>query len=312
MYSSSTVLKKNKKEMSMQPHQIKNYVHQVIKKEIINDVLKFILKKKINLWGYQKDQRNFKENMLYVSLYKDIVDIGYGRLFTLVSFLNISQKSLRHNVKQIRFALKDYADLLITLGDVYLWNRSMSKVKKGKKINDANLMIDSSDFKITGKSNTSTKSSTWSWKENGPAQRFWVVYDGKGKVRRIWGGSSPKIYDSDFIKLTADYIDKELDGAVILADNHFSEAQKYLSNVKFYSRIADYSSKRNRDGSPISTLTRDQQKFNEQLSQVRGKVETPFGFLKNKFSSLNLFREEKQQLDCLVRFGLAINNMLKK
>ena len=77
----------------------------------------------------------------------------------------------------------------------------MQKVSLGNKIKDGNLFADSSDFSVSGKSSASRESEDLSFKNNGPAQRYMIIYDGKGQVRKIFGGYSPKIYDSTALKL---------------------------------------------------------------------------------------------------------------
>jgi len=60
-------------------------------------------------------------------------------------------------------------------------------------------MLDSTDRK-SGKQSTSRSSDTWSYKENGPAQRFTFLMDYKRRIRKVWGGYTPKLYDGHFLQ----------------------------------------------------------------------------------------------------------------
>jgi predicted transposase YbfD/YdcC len=299
-------------EMSLTKQAIKEEVHHHIKKEIMTEIVKFIEGKRLSLWGTCKGERMFTEEMIYITLYKDIKNVGYDALYHQLAFININDKSLRHNVKEIRKHLEEWGKKHIELDDHYAWNRAIRKVKLGQKIKDANLFIDSADFKFRGKSKISKKSADWSYKANGGGQRYMIVYDGKGLIKRVWGGYSPKLYDGHFLKLMSEYLDKELYGGVVVGDNHFLYGSQYLNHVKFYCNTAENSTKTNRDGKRLSSSTTNEQNFNEQIRAVRGKVESPFGFLKSKFGSLHNFPEDKDQQDAVVTFAMGLFNRSKK
>jgi hypothetical protein len=63
------------------------------------------------------------------------------------------------------------------------------------------LWIDSTDLQLKGKSNTSHKDPSWLFKKNSPAQRFMVLQDMNCKIQAVWGGYTPKLHDSKFLKL---------------------------------------------------------------------------------------------------------------
>jgi hypothetical protein len=60
-----------------------------------------------------------------------------------------------------------------------------------------NLIMDSTDFQLSGRASALKKDSSWSYKLNGPKQRFQVLVNAKGKFQGLWGGYSPKIYDGN-------------------------------------------------------------------------------------------------------------------
>jgi hypothetical protein len=153
--------------------------------------------------------------------------------------------------------------------------------------------------------------STIKRKTKGPAQRYMIIMDGKGKIRRCWGGYSPKLFDAHFIKAMNSYLEEELEGAKIVGDNHFEKCNEYMNNAKFYCNVANVGNKRNRDGERLSKLTKHQEKCNEQIKNARAHVEFPIGDLKKRFKALENFAEDEKQQDYLTTFTLAIYNEIK-
>ena len=81
--------------------------------------------------------------------------------------------------------------------------------------------MESTDLKLAGKKKIGRKRSKWSYKANGPGRRYMILREGKGIIRRIWGGYSPKRHDGTFLSDNKEELDNSLVGGVILADNHF-------------------------------------------------------------------------------------------
>ena len=98
-----------------------------------------------------------------------------------------------------------------------------------------NLWIDSSDFKTTKIAGEGKKSAYFSYKSKSFGRRFMVLRDGKGRVMKLWGGYSPKIYDSHFVEAYCDWFEENLLGGFVYGDGHFVAAAKMLkkSGVKF-------------------------------------------------------------------------------
>jgi hypothetical protein len=69
-------------------------------------------------------------------------------------------------------------------------------------LKDVNLWMDSSDFRLIGKKSVSTSDSSWSQKCNSPGQRYQFIMDGKSRIRKIWGGMSPKVDDGNHLRLS--------------------------------------------------------------------------------------------------------------
>jgi len=250
--------------------------------------------------------------MVLVTIYKDLFAVGNDKILKQFPFINIYSRTLRHKVKISRYYLYLWALDNIRVGDVFEWSRSMRKVRLGSKINDANLMIDSSDFPMLGKSSTSRKSSDWSFKCNSPAQRYMAVMDGKGVVKKLWGGYSPKVSDNEFLKLKNEIFIEKYENAVFVADHGFSCGNQLFSNIKFHVKYVERTNKRGRNGARLSTLTQAQKVYNDQIYSARARVESPFAFVERKFNCAKLFREEKIQQDYFLFYSIAKNNLLKK
>jgi hypothetical protein len=141
--------------------------------------------------------------------------------------------------------------------------------------------------------------------------------DAKGEVRAVMGGYSPKVFDGHAVEMVKDWFDTMLEGAVIVGDQHFAWASKHLKKVKIYSPIKkpkQTKKKKNQgDLQDATVLTKRQQSFNDALAQLRARMEQPFGWLKGKFKSLELpWGESLDQMDCTVRFGLAVWTRMKQ
>ena len=48
------------------------------------------------------------------------------------------------------------------------------------------------------------------------------------RVRKIWGGYSPKVYDSHLIEANRDWFEDKLKGAEVVADQHFCWGVKHM------------------------------------------------------------------------------------
>ena len=106
------------------------------------------------------------------------------------------------------------------------------------EVKDSNLWMDSAELKLVGKKKFGRKSSKWSYKEQSPGRRYMILRDGQDKIRRVWGGYSPKRHDGTFLSDNKAELDQTLAGAVILADNHFSKGKNLIGSIKFYTNFA--------------------------------------------------------------------------
>lgn len=111
-------------------------------------------------------------------------------------------------------------------------------------------------------------------------------------------------------------LEQQLQGGVVLADNHFSKGKKIFQNVKFLTNFAKKGQSKKRkkesmeEGVDLTTLTKKQVQFNSAHRHARARIEIPFGFIKSKIEALNQpWSEDKEQLDNLVWIAAGIHNM---
>ena len=170
----------------------------------------------------------------------------------------------------------------------------------------------------------STKDSRWSFKLNGPAQRYTIIIDARGVVQKVWGGYSPKMYDGDWIKLCADDLCSNFDGAHILGDIYYELGNRVMkgiqaeNNVKFYVPFAEPRRRKCKrsltEEDPslgVSKLSKAQLSWNLKISKLRARVESPFGLVKDRWELLgSVFYEDDEQQDRLVQIVFATHNWL--
>lgn len=268
-----------------------------------------------HLWGMESPPSHLLDTVA-LTIYKDLTSIGYHALATSIAFgYKITDHSLNHNVPLVRLMLKKWADTVITTGTFADWKADAARTTMPKLVNDTNLLMDSSDFSIFRKSSTSRSSSSWSYKLNGPGSRYMFIVDALGRIKHIWGGYSPKLYDGDFLAINKDYIEATFNKGVIIADNHFWRGKtlfdpaKVKFHVNYKKRQGAKKRKRADDGQDdeLENVTRTQEAFNTDHQNLRARVESPFGLVKTKFKCLNKpWQESQEQLDCVVWYACAI------
>ena len=165
--------------------------------------------------------------MVLLTLYKNLYGNGFHHIADEIDFhYKLTEHSIRHNIPLVRNVLSGWANGEITLGNLHDWKAAARHGNFGELVQDSNLWIDSSDFKIVNSGYFKPKSAEWSFKENAPAQRYMVVSDAKGKIHKVWGGYSPKLHDGTFLSNNKESIELLLKDGVVLGDNHFSKGKK--------------------------------------------------------------------------------------
>jgi hypothetical protein len=211
--------------------------------------------------------------------------------------------------------MKLWAKSQLVLGTSRDWNNAVRNCGLKGVVKDVNLWMDSTDFPLEGVKSVSRKGSKWSYKLNRPGRRYMVLRNGKGKILKLWGGYSPKVYDGTWLEIMKQELDQTLAGGVVIADSHFAKGKTLFENVTFLTNIPKQKQSRKKksddstEGKDLEILTKEQEEFNEAHRRARARVESSFGFIKTKIDALaKPWSESEEQLDCLVWTAAGIHN----
>jgi len=119
------------------------------------------------------------------------------------------------------------------------------------------------------------------------------------------------VYDSDLVKIAKNDFENDLTYAKIVGDNHFQVANNYVKNVTFFCKVQSPPQTQKKGAKRARVLRREDERYNNQITELRNSIEAPFGTLKEKFESLKCWREGKEQQDFLIEFGIGYLNDLK-
>ena len=137
-----------------------------------------------------------------------------------------------------------------------------------------------------------------------------ILTDAKRMVRNFWGRYQLKIYDGHFLEAREEWLEENLKGATVIADNHFEYGRKKIKSVEFlvnYSEPKDNSADQNLEG--VNRLTKEKKLFNKRHRHCRARVESPFGIIKSKFKILNMkFQEDEEKQDFVVKYVFGFHN----
>lgn len=281
-------------------------------------ILHYCTASNMQLWC-ESPGRGFVRKSVLLALYKDIKAIGYTQLVAKVkTWYPGSTHSLKHNTKELRKYFAAWAQQYIQMGTIHEWKEAVKYISVPDCIKHACLLMDSVDLRLIGKQSTSKKDDSWSYKANSPAQRYMVLVDAKGIIRRWWGGYTPKLYDGHFVQNRKRWFEQKLKGAGVVADQHFQWGAQNLKKVKFYTPFKNPPTHRKRgrrsrkERNTEATLTKAQQEFNKKLRRFRAKVELPFARIQAKFKALQKpWQEEERQQDYLVELAFGVINFYK-
>ena len=295
------------------PNQLSVAVNHRLPRNVKKRIIKEIDISHSDLRASQRG-RKFVERMMEATLYKDMNGISYDRLKNLVDpFLPMAKRSLEKNVQSIRLALRRWSASILTPVNLNILERRASKQREVNSFKKPNIWADTTEFRMTGKVSTSTKDASYSYKVRGPGRKWLFLHDAAGRVIYCGGPRSPKTFDGDFFLLHLREVEQTFPGATIIADNHFRKAEKEAVKVTLLTPIsragrprlvASKKQKRN--------LTDEQERWNSDVSKIRGRVEAPYGEWQQRFQALQgPFGEGEDQLDCLVRTAAAVHRLSK-
>lgn len=297
--------------------EIRNFVNSKIKSEIMQEMVKHVktaLKNNdIVFWG-TKQPRFFVNDMVYLVIYREMEALSMEELCRIYHTHNLGHSSIENNINQIRFSLFGWARAIIVPGDFTEWKTAVRNVPLAPSIEDANLLIDSTDLHIQNDSSRGPSSEYWSGKEGCPAIRFMIIYDFKGKVRAVIGGYSPKVYDGALVHILHPFLYSCFSEGVFLADTHFNVVNKYFTIPKFHCTVPEKGNNAS-IGEPeeainLSVATKKQLAKNKAIKGARGKVEKGIADCIKPFKSLQVkWRDDVIHLTYTFFIACAIRNL---
>ncbi len=142
-----------------------------------------------------------------------------------------------------------------------------------------------------------------------------TLRDGSGRVRKLWGGYSPKVYDSHFMSLKRRWFKRKLAGTGILADMHFFEARAHIKDPDI---LATAPPKITADLLRVRGYaedTREAKRKSAAITKKRGVVEQIYARVKKIFLPLaggpyHVWREPESELDYVVEWACGVHNRL--
>jgi len=290
---------------------IKRAVQRKLKKKTINNLKNYIKKKNLSLWGESKD-RLFVDKTFWIALYRLLYNEGYQKVLADVNFYRVSTDSFVHNVRELTHHFSDWSKKQVVKGSCSDWNKQVRNVSFKKAVKDANLWVDSSDFTRIGKKSVSKKSRYWSYKNNAPALRFTLIKDGRGWIRYLSEGYSPKIGDEELMLNKKEFIESKFKGAVFVGDCAYYHLKGKFSHVSIHAPVPKVFNVNEKEEEIEGKLTKSQKQYNDAIREIRGSVETPFGWMKETFESLKgPFRENPTFQENVVKFAAGVWNFQK-
>jgi hypothetical protein len=279
-----------------------------IRAPIFNSLKQHVNRNHGNLWAKKKGI-HFVDQQLILALYKYLFNCGYNRLNAEThSWHGMGVKSLQHNNKVIFESLREWAQDQIKQGTSQDWNRAARHLQLTGCVAKANLWQDSTDIATEGRRTIKRSSPDWSFKKNRPARRYMMLSDGLCRVRGMWGGYSPKVYDGTFLELFQDTFKKNFKGGVIVADGHFEKGNKLFKDPKFLTPKRQPAQPR-ASAKNLQVLTKADQSRNNAIHNARARVESIFGIINKKFECFSVpWRESAEHLDNVVWTAVGIMN----
>ena len=221
-------------------------------------------------------------------------------------------KDVHINVKLVWRALGKWVKSVISVDDHRHLGCVAAKTQRPPPLGAVVLWIDSTDFRIKGKRSVHRDKSQWSHKLKSPGRRWLTITNAKAQVQWVAGPYKPTQYDGDLTVLNVATLDMLFGRSHMVGDNHFKKAGEFFSKITLFTNISKGGRPKTVDGKKVPvTLTKEEEELNEKISLVRGKVEAPYGWVKQHFSALSKpFFESEKQHHCLVLYSFAVHRIV--
>ncbi len=233
----------------------------------------------------QERSRGFVEDQLIMYLLHVMYGQGRRRVRDSIDINHsVGNESLAHNFNATADVLYQWAKQHIILGTEVQWRAAARNTLRPGELAHVVLWQDSADFAIEHAPGMGKKSEFYSHKLNRPGLRYQFLCDARCVVRKVWGPLSPKLYDTHFVA-AEDTFYNQIGNVHIVADQHYAKANSLDIKVTFKTRVPKPKVKRRNPVTPH--LTAEQQRYNDNLDQLRARVEQPFGWMKDTFALLS-------------------------
>lgn len=266
-----------------------------------------------NLQGAER-RKDFVSLSIQAAIYKDLHAVSYSDLSDqTVSLFPGSDRTLRTNVQSIRKKLRRWSDQVLVPESVDNLKKRAKNQRKVRSFGTVHLWVDTTEFRLTGKSTMRRKDERWSHKVNGPGRKWLFLHDANGRVVYVAGPFYPKTYDSDAMIYEMRRIEKRFPGTRIIGDNHFRKASQFAKRIEIITNVSKAGRPKIVQGRKQQReLSTEEKRHNKDVSLIRARVEPPYGNWQNKFAALaKPFYEGPDQLDCLVRTAAAVHRLRK-
>lgn len=305
------------------PRDVKNRVHQRLPPALCDELIEFLRTKDLVIWGSNYVDEYFPL-WVYIALFRLVCRKAINRLSKgLIQHpFKTPNTTVSHNCNVIIEAVREWADQQLVWGTRADWDEAAANLGSHRieGLRRVRLWADSSDFGLPRrKAIRSKKGEWWSFKENRPAQRYMMISDGSRRIRALWGGYSPKVYDSNFLKTFLAPYEASLRGVAIIGDNHFLAAGKHFKGrIEIIAPTTESGNRKKRaredpDNPAVGYVeeTQEETRLNAAIRHVRARVEQPFGAIKARFKCFEgYWTGTPEQQDVAVRFAAAVHNWL--
>jgi hypothetical protein len=292
--------------------QLKQEIVDVLGVIVLKQVLKFVQFSNGAICGSLQPPKASSAITL-VTLYKDIHGIGYDALRKHIHpFWDLSNEAIQRNIKYVRTELRRWANQIIEPEDTKDLTRLATQTNRPSPCENVILWVDSSDFRIKGKRSLHKKKKDYAKRLKSPGRRWLTICNVRGQTQWISSSHSPTCYDGDLMIRYAMDIEKLFPDTTIIGDNYFRKASSFFKRITLITPKSRAGRRKKVNGVLVPReLSSEDENINKVISLVRGKVESPDSWVKQKFSALaKPFYEDEDQHDCLVRFALACHRLM--
>eukprot|EP00727_Mastigamoeba_balamuthi_P005106 m51a1_g14594 hypothetical protein (686) ;mRNA; r:1158602-1161177 len=271
---------------------VQKHVEKFVPKAVVTELIERARQEHSHLWAL-REPAHFVDKAVYLVLFKDLKGVGYGALHaSVLRWMPIATKSFTQNQKILCKVFARWGHQQICWSTFKDQKTMAKQLQLPKALCKVTVAIDSVNFPKPG----THGSDKWSFKENCPAGHFMVALDMQGRPVGVWGPYSPKLFDSHWIQANKKMLKLLFPNDVFIADNHFAWAQDNMKTPAFFATYACPPNHPATEG--VAKLLVKKRILNRQIEDIRSRVESPFGVIKENVKAVGRpFAEKDNQLE---------------